>query len=34
MEWHILGDMNCNVGASTLDHETKVLTATLFGVNS
>ena len=32
MEWHILGDMNCNVGASTLDHETKVLTA--IGVNS
>ena len=31
MEWHILGDMNCSVGASTLDHETKVLTA---GVNS
>ena len=27
MEYHILGDINCNVGASTLDHETKVLTA-------
>jgi len=27
MEYHLLGDINFNVGASTLDHETKVLTA-------
>ena len=26
MEYHILGNINCNVGAHTLDQETKVLT--------
>ena len=33
MEYHILGDINCNVGASTLDHETKVLHFELCGLH-
>ena len=26
IEYHLLGDFNCNVGASVIDHPTKVLT--------
>lgn len=26
LEYHILGNIGCNVGAHTLDHETKVFT--------
>ena len=35
VEYHLLGDLNCNIGASVLDHSTRVLTGitNLFGLH-